>query len=157
MPVAGMMLPGQMRPGAQQHLNAALQGLLARPPAGINPLAMYPGMRMDPWKALVIKWDDDTPQNWPQRISPWEVRFPPLVILVPCTHSCIGDRSRGERKRHGSLRDSLDVLAQLAEDKGGVMRAEKKAELARNQQLRNEAAARHHAACASLQRPQIFP
>ena len=83
MPVAGMMLPGQMRPGAQQHLNAALQGLLARPPAGVNPLAMYPGMRMDPWKALVIKWDNDTPQNWPQRISPWEVRFPPLSSWCP--------------------------------------------------------------------------
>ncbi len=47
----------------------------------------------------------------------------------------------------------LDMVAQLAEDKGGVMRAEKNAELARNLQLRNEAAARHHAACASLQTP----
>ncbi len=79
-----MMLPGQMRPGAQQQLSAALQGMLARPPAGVNPLAMYPGMRMDPWKALVIKWDEDTPPNWPQRISPWEVCSPPL-----CDAGCL--------------------------------------------------------------------
>lgn len=55
------------------------------------------------------------------------------------------------------MRDSLGVVSQLAEDKGGVMRAEKKAELARNLQLRNEAAARHHAACASLQSPRMYP
>lgn len=98
--MAGMMLPGQIRPGAQQQLSAALQGILTRPPAGVNPLAMLPGMRMDPWKALVIKWDEETPPNWPQRISPWEVRSPLLAMLVACAHPCIGEEAemKGECK-----------------------------------------------------------
>lgn len=41
---------------------------------------------MDPWKALVIHWDPDTPPNWPQRISPWEVR-PSLSRLICQTYS----------------------------------------------------------------------
>ena len=93
MPLQGMMLQGQFRPG-QPQMSAALQGLLQqRPPAaGVNPLGMYAGMggvnmqglRMDPWKALVIHWDDDTPPNWPNRISPWEVRCLVTPLLAAC-------------------------------------------------------------------------
>lgn len=80
--MAGMMLPGQIRPGAQLQMSAALQGILNRPPAGVNPLAIYTGMRKDPWKGLVIEWDLDTPPSWPKHISPWEVSLPLLAMLV---------------------------------------------------------------------------
>lgn len=91
-------LPGQMRPGmlpGQHHppmspalaLQQILQRHAASTAAGSNPAAFsQPQMgtytvggvnmqlpRMDPWRALVISWDQDTPHNWPGRVSPWEV------------------------------------------------------------------------------------
>lgn len=93
MPPPGMALPGQFsgqfsgqfraapQPQLSPKASAALPGLLSRPPAA-NPAGLHPGaggmnmqgLRMDPWKALVIRWDPDTTPNWPQFVSPWEVR-----------------------------------------------------------------------------------
>ena len=39
-----------------------------------------PGGPHDPWKALAIRWDYGTPQQWPIRVSPWEVSIEETTV-----------------------------------------------------------------------------
>ena len=48
-------------------------------PGGVAPQPQSEGGvggPLDPWKALLVRWDPGTPSQWPVRVSPWEVSQP---------------------------------------------------------------------------------
>jgi hypothetical protein len=62
---------------------------ISQPPAGTFNVGgvNLPLPRMDPWRALVISWDQDTPHNWPARVSPWEARTSALPLAAANVHN----------------------------------------------------------------------
>lgn len=64
----------QAQQQSQQQLQAATPVPVAAPSAGQGAVASLPAA--DPWNALHVAWDSDTPPAWPKLVCPWQVMAP---------------------------------------------------------------------------------
>ena len=77
-PAAAALLTEQQ---AQQQLQAATAVPVAAPTAGQGPVASS-SAAADPWNALDVAWDSDTPPAWPKLVCPWQVRALRRTVLM---------------------------------------------------------------------------
>ena len=69
-------LQAQQQPQQQlqaRQLQAATVLPVAAPTAGQEPVASSLSSATDPWNALDVAWDSDTPPAWPKLVCPWQV------------------------------------------------------------------------------------
>lgn len=81
----------QAQQQSQQQLHAATALPVAAPAAGHGPLASLPAG--DPWNALHVAWDSDTPPAWPKLVCPWQVMAlaRSFLLFTQLTSSLIQD------------------------------------------------------------------
>ena len=67
----------------QQQQQATTSGANAVPlqAAGQSPVVPA-AVGADPWNALDVMWDSDTPPAWPKLVCPWQVGLPSLLLLL---------------------------------------------------------------------------
>ena len=81
----------QAQQQSQQQLHAATAVPVAAPAAGHGPLTSLPAG--DPWNALHVAWDSDTPPAWPKLVCPWQVMAlaRSFLLFTQLTSSLIQD------------------------------------------------------------------
>ena len=70
-----------------QQLQAATVLPVAAATAGQEPVASSASSAADPWNALDVAWDSDTPPAWPKLVCPWQVN-PKYYTLTALRRTC---------------------------------------------------------------------
>ena len=70
-----------------QQLSPATVAPVEAPTAGQGPVASSSTAAADPWNALDVVWDSDTPPAWPKLVCPWQVRMLRRTCLLQLTHA----------------------------------------------------------------------
>ena len=72
-----------------QQLSPATVAPVEAPTAGQGPVASSSTAAADPWNALDVVWDSDTPPAWPKLVCPWQVRMLRRTYLMQLTPSFV--------------------------------------------------------------------